>query len=96
MSEPNYEQLSAMKYLMWIINVPKGTKCGYDLFALHRCQDFYGPDANAFRPERWGEEPTVSSKAAGWRYLPFAPTMPSLLTFAIISQSNWRSPKPRM
>ncbi|KAI9785321.1 MAG: hypothetical protein M1839_000338 [Geoglossum umbratile] len=53
------------------IFVRQGAKCAYNLFALHRRQDFFGSDANEFRPERWDEEPTASSKAAGWRYLPF-------------------------
>jgi len=33
--------------------VPKGTLVGYNLYAMHRRTDFYGPDAEEFRPERW-------------------------------------------
>jgi cytochrome P450 len=33
---------------------------------MHRRTDFYGPDANEFRPERWEE-----NGRRGWEYLPF-------------------------
>lgn len=33
---------------------------------MHRRPDFYGPDAHAFRPERWEE-----NGRHGWEYLPF-------------------------
>lgn len=33
---------------------------------MHRRTDFYGPDANEFRPERWEE-----NGKRGWEYLPF-------------------------
>lgn len=33
--------------------VPKGTLVCYNVYAMHRRADFYGPDAQEFRPERW-------------------------------------------
>ena len=45
--------------------VPKGTIFVYHPFSMHRRQDFFGPDADAFRPERW------ESLRPGWEYLPF-------------------------
>ncbi|KAF7188764.1 Cytochrome P450 monooxygenase [Pseudocercospora fuligena] len=40
--------------------VPGGTKVGTSMKALHRNEELYGPDAEAFRPERW----LLSSEAA--------------------------------
>ncbi|RDK38551.1 cytochrome P450 [Aspergillus phoenicis ATCC 13157] len=45
--------------------VPKGTIVFYSVWAMHRRQDLYGPDANEFRPERWAD------LRPGWEYLPF-------------------------
>ncbi|KAL5360837.1 cytochrome P450 [Aspergillus floccosus] len=45
--------------------VPKGTIVGYSVWAMHRREDLYGPDANEFRPERW------ANMRPGWEYLPF-------------------------
>ncbi|OGM44243.1 cytochrome P450 [Aspergillus bombycis] len=47
--------------------VPKGTLVCYDLYAMHRRADFYGPDAEEFRPERW-EDGKLQPR---WEYLPF-------------------------
>lgn len=49
------------------IFVAKGTLIGYNVFALHRRKDIYGPDADEFRPERW-EDPHLRPR---WEYLPF-------------------------
>jgi len=49
------------------IFVPKGTLVSYSLYALHRRADFYGPEAEKFRPERWEE----GSLQPPWGYLPF-------------------------
>ncbi|KUJ19712.1 n-alkane-inducible cytochrome P450 [Mollisia scopiformis] len=49
------------------IFVPKGTLVGYNLYAMHRRTDFYGPDAEEFRPERWED----GNLQPHWEYLPF-------------------------
>lgn len=40
------------------IFVPKGGLVSWNLWALHRRKDYFGEDAEEFRPERWldGEE----------------------------------------
>lgn len=38
----------------------------YNVFAMHRRADLWGPDARTFRPERWEE-----NAKHGWEYLPF-------------------------
>lgn len=45
--------------------VPKGTVVGYSTYSMHRREDFYGPDAEEYRPERWAQ------LRPGWEYLPF-------------------------
>ncbi|KAL6231345.1 hypothetical protein BDW75DRAFT_243987 [Aspergillus navahoensis] len=47
--------------------VPKGTFVAYNVYAMHRRADLYGPDAEEFRPERW-EDGTIQPR---WGYLPF-------------------------
>ncbi|RAL08912.1 cytochrome P450 [Aspergillus homomorphus CBS 101889] len=47
--------------------VPKGTLVGYIVYAMHQRKDFYGPDADVFRPERW-EDGKLQPR---WEYLPF-------------------------
>jgi cytochrome P450 len=47
--------------------VPKGTVVSYNLYAMHRRTDFYGPDAEVFRPERWEDD----KLRPRWGYLPF-------------------------
>lgn len=50
------------------ILVRPGEAVGYCVYAMHRRKDFYGEDAEEFRPERWeGDE----LKDVGWAYLPF-------------------------
>jgi cytochrome P450 len=46
--------------------VAKGSRVSYMTFVMHRRQDYYGPDAELFRPERWEE-----NGKRGWEYLPF-------------------------
>lgn len=46
--------------------VPKGTRVGYNVTVMHRRKDFWGQDAEEFRPERWEE-----NGRHGWEYLPF-------------------------
>lgn len=50
------------------IFIPKGTYVGYSVFAIHRLPEFWGPDANEFRPERWAEQ---RPDAHAWDFLPF-------------------------
>jgi cytochrome P450 len=47
------------------IFVPKGTTVSYSVYATHRREDIYGPDASEFKPERW------ETIRPGWEYLPF-------------------------
>ncbi|KAJ5968855.1 cytochrome P450 [Penicillium viridicatum] len=49
------------------IFVSKGTLVCYNIYAMHRRVDFYGPDAEEFRPERW-EDGKLQPR---WGYLPF-------------------------
>ncbi|KAL8723367.1 MAG: hypothetical protein Q9181_007300 [Wetmoreana brouardii] len=51
--------------------VPKGTIVDYMVYAMHRRQDFYGEDAEEFRPERWLDEGNKKGLRVGWEYLPF-------------------------
>jgi cytochrome P450 len=48
------------------VYVKKGTMIAYNVFAMHRRTDLWGPDARTFRPERWEE-----NAKHGWEYLPF-------------------------
>lgn len=45
--------------------VPARTVVSYNVFAMHRREDVYGPDAQEFRPERW------ETIRPGWSFLPF-------------------------
>lgn len=47
--------------------VPKGAFIIIYLFAMFRDKNVYGPDADEFRPERWGED-----LRPGWYFLPFS------------------------
>jgi cytochrome P450 len=50
------------------ILIRRGEAVGYSVYAMHRRQDIYGPDADLFRPERWEND---ALKDVGWGYLPF-------------------------
>jgi cytochrome P450 len=45
--------------------VPKSTEVMYSVYVMHRNKDIWGPDAEAFIPERW------EKRKAGFEYLPF-------------------------
>jgi len=45
--------------------VPKGYAVSYSVYGMHHRKDFYGEDAEEFRPERW------EHLRPGWEYLPF-------------------------
>ena len=48
--------------------IPKDTTVGWSLYTMHRRKDYYGEDAEEFKPERWlGEK----SLRPSWEYLPF-------------------------
>jgi len=53
--------------------VPKGAAVAYSVYAMHRRPDFYGMDAELFRPDRWTEHIPLHDDAinAKWGYLPF-------------------------
>ena len=47
------------------IFIKKGQGVDYSVHVMHRLEEYWGEDANEFRPERWiGRRP-------GWEYLPF-------------------------
>ncbi|KAK9247173.1 cytochrome P450 [Lipomyces tetrasporus] len=48
------------------ILIRKGEKVTYSVYVMHRRKDFFGDDADEFRPERWAE-----GKSWTWEYLPF-------------------------
>lgn len=47
--------------------IPKGHNVGYSVWVMHRRKEFWGEDADEFRPERWAE----GRKLENWQYLPF-------------------------
>jgi hypothetical protein len=55
------------------IFVSKGTQVGYSVYSMHRRPDFYGLDAEAFRPERWQDRlpKTEDPLTERWAFLPF-------------------------
>lgn len=53
--------------------VKKGQGVQYSIFTLHRRKDIYGPDAEEFRPERWGEAINGQRlRSTGFTYMPFS------------------------
>lgn len=51
------------------IFIPKNSLVTTSFYALHRRRDIFGPDADTFRPERWGIE--SGFRPPPWSYLPF-------------------------
>jgi cytochrome P450 len=53
--------------------VAKGQVVGWSVYAMHRRPEYYGADAEDFRPERWLDDPEsgVRGLRPGWEYLPF-------------------------
>ncbi|KAI1371140.1 putative N-alkane-inducible cytochrome P450 [Hypoxylon crocopeplum] len=47
--------------------VAKGSPIFYSVYAMHRLPQYWGDDAEAFRPERWLDD----KFRPGWAYLPF-------------------------
>ena len=45
--------------------VPKGMMVLWSSYTMHRRKDYFGDDAEEFRPERW------ETLRPGWEYLPF-------------------------
>ncbi|KAK6460241.1 cytochrome P450 [Scheffersomyces coipomensis] len=50
------------------VYVRKGQTVLYSVYSTHRLPEYYGKDADDFRPERWFEPET---RKLGWAYLPF-------------------------
>ncbi|KAI0483963.1 cytochrome P450 [Xylariaceae sp. FL0804] len=50
------------------VYVPKGTMVGYQVWAMQRRADIWGPDGDEFRPERWGED---RNRRVTYEYIPF-------------------------
>ncbi|KAL8960358.1 MAG: hypothetical protein Q9193_002928 [Seirophora villosa] len=55
------------------VYVAKGEGIAYSVYSMHRRPDFYGTDAELFRPERWNEDLPMNKDPinAKWGYLPF-------------------------
>ena len=53
--------------------VKKGNTVAWSVYTMHRRKDFYGEDAEEFKPERWLDDPATGEKGLrpGWEYLPF-------------------------
>lgn len=47
------------------MRVPRGASVGYSIYAMHRIPEFFGPDVDTFRPERWAEI------RPQWAFMPF-------------------------
>lgn len=51
--------------------IPKGEVVAWNVYAMHRRKDYYGQDADEFKPERWLDDPETGRKGLrpGWEYL---------------------------
>lgn len=52
--------------------IPEGAAVAYSVYSMHRRPDFYGMDAELYRPERWDEHMPLKDDPinASWGYLP--------------------------
>ena len=53
------------------IFMKKGQVAHWSIYAMHRRTDFYGEDAEEFKPERWIDSEERKGLRVGWEYLPF-------------------------
>lgn len=53
--------------------IKKGQVVAWSVWSMHRRKDFYGEDAEDFKPDRWIDDPATGRKGLrpGWEYLPF-------------------------
>lgn len=51
------------------IFVHKGQMVAYCVYWMHRSEEYWGPDALEFNPDRW--DPKLHPQTKGWEYLPF-------------------------
>ena len=53
--------------------IKKGSVVAWSVYTMHRRKDYYGEDAEDFKPERWLDDPATGRKGLrpGWEYLPF-------------------------
>lgn len=51
--------------------IRKGEAVGYAPYVMHRRREIFGPDAEAFRPERWLENGGRLFSTVGFGYVPF-------------------------
>lgn len=86
------------------IFVPKGGLVSWNLWALHRRKDYFGEDAEVFRPERWldeeeegemggGKKKGKKGLRPGWEYLRKLFFLPLSLFFLLFLFSN-STPSP--
>lgn len=54
------------------IQLPAGTKIGVAASVIHRDRSIYGPDADAFRPERWTDSPPAMVREMEKGFFTFA------------------------
>ncbi|KAF2647599.1 cytochrome P450 [Lophiostoma macrostomum CBS 122681] len=47
------------------LRVPQGASVGYSVYAMHRLSEYFGDDAEVFRPERW------ETIRPHWAFVPF-------------------------
>lgn len=51
--------------------IKKGGIVAWSVYAMHRRKDYYGEDAEDFKPERWLDVEGKKGLRPGWEYLPF-------------------------